>query len=130
MDEKTQALIGSEPVLDSAEAEALERKVRAEDDELQVRIAYYAIPLAAGFLLAFLFLLQPVFDYIGRPGQLLLWILVNIPLVAFVRRAWRESRFPMGFGHAFEGYKARTLALALLLLSLATFFEAGLAWEL
>jgi hypothetical protein len=130
MDEKTEALIGPEPVIDPAAAEALERKVREEDDELRVGIAYYALIVGAVFVTAFLFLLEPIFAWLGRPGQSILWILVNIPLVAFLGRAWRQSRFPLGRGHAVEGDRARMLALGLLLLSLATFFAAGLAEEL
>lgn len=130
MDEKTQALIGPEPVTDPTAAAALERKVREENDELRIGIAYYALIAIAVFVAAFLFLLQPIFNYLGRPGQLLLWILVNIPLAAFLRRAWRQSRFPMGYGHAVEGYRARMLALGILFLSITTFFAAGLAEEL
>lgn len=129
MDEKTEALIGPEPIVDPATAEALERKVQEENDELRIGIAYYALIVGAAFVTAFLFLLEPIFIWLGRPGQLLLWILVNIPLVAFLGRAWRQSRFPLGRGHALEGERARMVAIGMLLLSLTTFFAAGLAEE-
>jgi hypothetical protein len=130
MDEKTEALIGPEPVLDPAAAAALERQVRAENDDLRVRIAYHAFMVIAVFGVGFLFVLEPLLNFLGRSGQLLVWIVVNIPLVLFLGRVWRESRFPMGYGHGIEGYRARMLALGIFLLSLTAFLAAGLAEEL
>jgi hypothetical protein len=127
VDEKTEALIGPEPSVDPAAAEALERKVREEDDELRIGIAYHALIVGAVFVTVLLFLLQPIFIWLGRPGQLLLWILVNIPLAAFLGRAWRQSRLPLGLGHALEGHRARMVTMGVLLLSLTIFFAAGLA---
>lgn len=130
MDEKTEALIGPEPVIDPAAAAALERQVRAENDDLRVRIAYHAFMVLAVFAVAFMFVLEPLLRFLGRSGQLLVWILVNIPLVLFLRGVWRRSRFPMGYGHGVEGYRARMLAFGIFLLSLTAFFAAGLAGEL
>lgn len=129
MDEKTEALIGPDPVVDPLAAETLERKVREENDELRVGIAVWALPIGAAFVTAFLFLLDPVWAFIGRGGRLFLWILINIPLAAFARRAWRDSRFPLGRGHALEGPRARSVATGVMLLSLLIFFWAGLAEE-
>ncbi|MEA3008756.1 MAG: hypothetical protein QOJ91_448 [Sphingomonadales bacterium] len=132
MDEKTEALIGPEPILDPAEAEALRRRVAAEDTELRIRIAGPALYAIAAFVAASLFLFAPLLERIGRSGQLLFWIGVNLPLIPFLLRARRQSRLPLGMGHALEGDRARKVATGILLLSLLVFFWAGLAgaaWE-
>lgn len=129
MDDKTEALIGPEPVLDPAEAEALRRRVAAEDTELRIRIAGPALYAIAAFVAVILVLFAPLFERIGRSGQLLLWIAVNLPLIPFVLRARRQSRLPLGMGHALEGDRARKVATGILLISLLVFFWAGLAAE-
>lgn len=129
MDEKTEALIGPEPVIDPAAAQALQRKVKEENDELRVKIAGGALYVIAAFAALFFFVLAPILASLDRSVHLLLWILASIPLVAFAGRAWRTSRFPLGRGHALEGAKARSFAGGIILLSLVTFFWAGLAQE-
>ncbi|HEX8308875.1 MAG TPA: hypothetical protein VF645_10720 [Allosphingosinicella sp.] len=129
MDTQTEALIGPEPMVDPAEAETLRRKVEAEDTELRIRIAGRAMYVVAALVFVTLFLFAPLLERIGRSGQLLLWIAVNLPLIPFALRARSRSRLPLGMGHALEGDRARTVAMGLLLLSFAVFFWAGLAGE-
>lgn len=130
MDEKIEAMIGPEPVLDPEAEAALARKVRAEDTELRIRIFSGVMYVAVAFGALFVFVLGPMLAALDRSAHLLLWILVNVPLVAFAGRAWNRSRFPLGRGHAVEGARARSLAAAMMMLSLTVFFWAGLAEEL
>lgn len=133
MDEKTEALIGPEPVVDPVAEQALARKVKQENDELRIKIAGGALYVVAAFAALFFFVLAPILASLDRSAHLLLWALVSIPLVAFAVRAWRMSRFPLGRGHAVEGPRARSFAAGIVLLSLITFFWAGLAevaWNL
>lgn len=83
----------------------------------------------AALVFGTLVLLMPLLERIGRSGQLILWIAVNLPLLPFALHARRRCRFPLGMGHALEGHRAQMVATGLILVSLTIFFWAGLAAE-
>jgi predicted LPLAT superfamily acyltransferase len=126
MDEKTEALLGPEPVVDPAAQAALERRVEEEDYRLRMKLGGRAAAVAAGALIV----VGPFLSGLGAFAPAwpwILWAIVNLPLLVLVALVWRRDRLPLGRGHFLTGRAARRLALWLFLASLAAFFGPGLA---
>jgi hypothetical protein len=97
------------------EAEALEREVAEEDFRLRMRLGGYAAMVAVGGL----FLLSPMLAGLGlgRVWPVIVWTLVEAPLLVAAFLVRRQGRLPVGRGRRLEGRQAWLAVAGLLAVS-------------
>jgi hypothetical protein len=102
------------------EAEALEREVAEDDFRLRVRLGGYAALVVVGGL----FLLSPILAGLGlgRLWPLIVWTLVEAPLLVAALLVWRQGWFPVGNARRLEGRQAWFAVVALIAVTSFLFF--------
>ena len=102
------------------EGEALEREVAEDDFRLRIRLGGYAALVVVGGL----FLLSPMLAGLGlgRLWPLIVWTLVEAPLLVAGFLVWRQGWFPAGNGRRLEGRQAWFAVAALIAVTSFLFF--------